>query len=149
MAESIANHFEEEHLRHIFEYFIKYVGSSALDAPGYMNLMPLIQFDYGLWYVQGGMYNLARGLGRLLDDLGVEVRLNSEVASIDRKGNRVTGITLASGETLAADYVVCNMEVIPAYRKLLYEPPAFPKKLEKIAPSTYTPPTLPLLSPVF
>ena len=135
MAESIANHFEEEHLRHIFEYFIKYVGSSALDAPGYMNLMPLIQFDYGLWYVQGGMYNLARGLGRLLDDLGVEVRLNSEVASIDRKGNRVTGITLASGETLAADYVVCNMEVIPAYRKLLSEPPAFLKKLEKFAPA--------------
>ena len=136
MAESIANHFEEEHLRHIFEYFIKYVGSSALDAPGYMNLMPLIQFDYGLWYVQGGMYNLARGLGRLLDDLGVEVRLNSEVASIDRKGNRVTGITLASGETLAADYVVCNMEVIPAYRKLLSEPPAFLKKLEKFAPAS-------------
>lgn len=135
MAESIANHFEEEHLRHIFEYFIKYVGSSALDAPGYMNLMPLIQFDYGLWYVKGGMYNLARGFGRLLDDLGVEVRLNSEVASIDQSGKRVTGITLANGEKLAADYVVCNMEVIPAYRKLLSEPPAFLQKLEKFAPA--------------
>ncbi len=55
-------------------------------APGYMNLMPLIQFDYGLWYVKGGMYNLARGLGRLLDDLGVTVSLNREVASINRSG---------------------------------------------------------------
>lgn len=135
MSESIANHFEEEHLRRIFEYFIKYVGSSAVDAPGYMNLMPLIQFDYGLWYVKGGMYNLARGLGRLLDDIGVTVSLDSEVASIDRNGRRVTGVTLASGETIAADYVVCNMEVIPAYRKLLSEPPAFLQKLKKFAPA--------------
>lgn len=135
MSESIANHFEEEHLRRIFEYFIKYVGSSAVDAPGYMNLMPLIQFDYGLWYVKGGMYNLARGLGRLLDEIGVNVSLDSEVASIDRSGSRVTGVTLANGETIAADYVVCNMEVIPAYRKLLSEPPAFLRKLKKFAPA--------------
>jgi len=135
MTGSINRHFEEEHLRMIFEYFIKYVGSSAHDAPGYMNLMPIIQFDYGLWYVKGGMYNLARGLGRLLEDLGIPVRLNSEVASINKKGGEVTGVTLGNGETLSADYVVCNMEVLPAYRKLLSEPPAFMQKLEKFAPA--------------
>ncbi len=135
MTGSINKHFEEEHLRMIFEYFIKYVGSSAHDAPGYMNLMPIIQFDYGLWYVKGGMYNLARGLGRLLEDLGIPVRLNSEVASINKKGGEVSGVTLGNGETLSADYVVCNMEVLPAYRKLLSEPPAFMQKLEKFAPA--------------
>ncbi|NNM28815.1 MAG: FAD-dependent oxidoreductase, partial [Akkermansiaceae bacterium] len=113
MAESIAKHFDSEHLRRIFEYFIKYVGSSALDSPGYMNMMPVIQFDYGLWYVKGGMYNLARGLGRLLDDLGIPVRLGSEVAAIEKNGRSVHGVTLAGGERLSADYVVCNMEVIP------------------------------------
>lgn len=136
MAESIAAHFEEPHLRSIFEYFIKYVGSSALDAPGYMNLMPLIQFDYGLWYVRGGMYELARGLGRLLDELGVPVHLNSEVAEIGRRGSRVDGITLANGQNIAADYVVCNMEVIPAYRGLLGETGAFVEKLaHRFAPA--------------
>ena len=135
MTGSINKHFEEPHLRMIFEYFIKYVGSSAHDAPGYMNLMPVIQFDYGLWYVKGGMYNLARGLGKLLDDLGIPVRLNSEVASINKEGGEVKGVTLGNGETLTADYVVCNMEVLPAYRKLLSEPPAFMKTLEKFAPA--------------
>lgn len=135
MAESIEKHFENPRLRMIFEYFIKYVGSSAKDAPGYMNLMSLIQFDYGLWYVKGGMYNLARGLERLLSEMGVEVRLDTEVSSIDRSGRDVTGVTLAGGETLAADYVVCNMEVIPAYRHLLGESPSFLRKLEKFAPA--------------
>ena len=81
------------------------------------------------------MYNLARGLGKLLDDLDIPVRLNSEVASINNAGKRVTGVTLADGETITSDYVVCNMEVIPAYKKLLSEPPAFMKKLEKFAPA--------------
>jgi diapolycopene oxygenase len=135
MSESIASRIDEEHLRMIFEYFIKYVGSSAKDAPGYMNMMPIIQFDYGLWYVKGGMYNLASGLGKLLDDLEVPVRLNAPVATINQTGKTVSGVTLESGEVLTADYVVCNMEVIPAYKKLLSEPPQFMKKLEKFAPA--------------
>ncbi len=135
MAGAIARHFEDEHLRRIFEYFIKYVGSSALDAPGYMNMMPVIQFDYGLWYVRGGMYRLAEGLGRLLDELGIGLRLGCEVASISREGRSVRGVVLADGEELAADYVVCNMEVVPAYEKLLGESPRFLKKLRKFAPA--------------
>ena len=123
-------------MRRIFEYFIKYVGSSALDAPGYMNMMPVIQFDYGLWYVKGGMYNLARGLERLVHELGIELRLGAEVSEINRTGARdVSGVTLEGGEELRSDYVVCNMEVLPAYRRLLSEPPAFMKKLERFAPA--------------
>ncbi|MDF1824656.1 MAG: phytoene desaturase family protein [Verrucomicrobiales bacterium] len=135
MSESIYDKFDDEYLRLIFEYFIKYVGSSAKDAPGYMNMMSLIQFDYGLWYVKGGMYNLARGLDQLVTDLGIQTRFNSEVAAINHAGKEVTGVTLKNGETLAADYVVCNMEVLPAYRKLLSEPPVFMKKLEKFEPA--------------
>jgi len=135
MSGAIEKHFDDPYLRMIFEYFIKYVGSSAKDAPGYMNLMSLIQFDYGLWYVKGGMYNLARGLDKLLADLGVKVRLGSEVGEINQSGKTVTGVTLKSGETFPADYVVCNMEVIPAYKKLLSEPPKFMKKLEKYKPA--------------
>ncbi|MEM9017209.1 MAG: phytoene desaturase family protein [Verrucomicrobiota bacterium] len=135
MSESIYKHFDDEYLRLIFEYFIKYVGSSAKDAPGYMNLMSLIQFDYGLWYVKGGMYNLARGLDKLVSDIGISIRFNSEVGSINQSGKDVTGVTLKNGETIEADYVVCNMEVIPAYKKLLSEPPEFMRKLEKFKPA--------------
>ena len=135
MAQSVAEYFDEPHLRDIFEYFIKYVGSSAHASPGYMNLMPIIQFDYGLWYVKGGMYNLARGLNKLIEDLGIPVQLDAEVATINRKGKTVTGVTLKTGQNLEADYVVCNMEVIPAYKKLLSEPPRFMRKLKKFEPA--------------
>jgi diapolycopene oxygenase len=135
MAESIAEHFTDPNLRSIFEYFIKYVGSSALAAPGYMNMMPVIQFDYGLWYVRGGMYALAEGLGKLMSEMGITVHLNADVTAITRKGKTVTGLAFADGENFPADLVVSNMEVIPTYEKLLGEPRRFIKKIEKFAPS--------------
>ena len=60
MTRGIEKRVRNPYLRDILEYFIKYVGSSAEDAPGFMNLMPNIQLEFGLWYVRGGLYELAR-----------------------------------------------------------------------------------------
>ena len=135
MSESIHQRLSDPQLRMIFEYFIKYVGSSAMDSPGYMNLMPMIQFDYGLWYVRGGMYNLAKGLGRLMEEMGIPIHLNADVEAIEKAGKRVTGIRMTDGTVHPSDIIVSNMEVIPAYKKLLNEPVSFTRKLEKFAPA--------------
>mgnify|MGYP000002677774 CR=1 FL=1 len=135
MSESIHNRISDPQMQMIFEYFIKYVGSSALDSPGYMNLMPIIQYDYGLWYVRGGMYNLAKGLGKLIEEMGIEVHLNADVQEIQKAGKQVTAIRLSDGTVHPSDIIVSNMEVIPAYKKLLNEPEAFTKKLAKFAPA--------------
>ncbi len=135
MSESIHQRLSDPQLRMIFEYFIKYVGSSAMDSPGYMNLMPMIQFDYGLWYVRGGMYNLAKGLGKLMEEMGIPIHLNADVEAIEKAGKRVTGIRMTDGTVHASDIIVSNMEVIPAYKKLLNEPVSFTRKLEKFAPA--------------
>ena len=135
MAETIANYFTSPYLRDIFEYFIKYVGSSAYQAPGYMNLMPHIQFHYDLWYAPGGMYQVANGLTKLLHDLQIPVYLDKEVVTIITKGKRVEGIKTKTGDTILADGVVSNMEVIPTYQKLLQEKSGFLKKLDKFEPA--------------
>ena len=135
MSETIAQSFDDPYLRDIFEYFIKYVGSSALDAPGFMNLMPNIQFEFDLWYVKGGMYNLARALQKLAEDVGVKIYLNQEIATLEKKSRRIVSVQSSDGAKHEADYVISNMEVIPAYEKLLQEDRSFMKKLEKFEPS--------------
>ncbi len=116
-------------------YFIKYVGSSPYDAPAMLNLLPYIQFEYGLWYIQGGMYRLAEGMLKLAEELGVQVRCRSEVVEWVVREDRVAEVVLLNGERIAADIVVSNMEVIPASQKLLKRSPAQIKPLEKFAPS--------------
>jgi diapolycopene oxygenase len=131
MHGGVAKHIHDPHLRDVFDFFIKYVGSSAYDAPGFMNCMPTIQFRHDLWYVDGGMYGIARGLGKLMDEIGVKVHLNCEVKRIEKSIRRVTGLEFADGSRIQADIIVSNMEVIPAYRNLLGETGKYFQTLEK------------------
>jgi diapolycopene oxygenase len=131
MHGGVARYLKTRYMRDVFEYFIKYVGSSAYRAPAFMNCLPAIQFRFDLWYVDGGMYNIAIGLRRLMDELQIPIHLNSPIASIKTDQDRVTGIETRDGHFHPADIVVSNMEVIPAYRELLNEPAKFVKKLEK------------------
>lgn len=135
MHGGVAKHLRTRYFRDIFDYFIKYVGSSALRAPAFMNCLATIQFRYDLWYVDGGMYNLATGLRRLMDEIGIAIHCGSEVSRIRREGRRVTGIETRAGGFHAADIIVSNMEVIPACRELLEEDPASLRQLRKFEPA--------------
>jgi len=97
--------------------------------------MPHIQFEYDLWYVQGGMYKLAEGLKRLAEEMGIRFVLGAEVSELARDGRRVTRVVTKSGTAFEAEYVVSNLEVVPAYRRLLGESEAFLSKFTKFAPS--------------
>ena len=139
MSGGISRIVENRYLRDIFEYFIKYVGSSAADAPGFMNLMPHIQLEFGLWYVQGGLYQLARAFERRLQETGVRVHFNHRVVKIEKASDRVTGVVAQQHDqsyiSLSADYVVSNMEVIPASKSLLNEPHKKLKRLSRFEPA--------------
>lgn len=135
MHGGVKKHLKTAKMRDIFDYFIKYVGSSAYRAPAFMNCLPAIQFRYDLWYVPGGMYGIAQGLGRLMSELGIRVHLNSEVTEIRREGERMTGVVTAADGFIPADIVVSNMEVIPAYERLLGEEDSFMKSLAKYEPA--------------
>jgi len=134
MHGGVARHLKTRHMRDIFDYFIKYVGSSAYHSPAFMNCMPTIQYRHDLWYVDGGLYGIALGLQKLMNELGITVHLNSEVTAVRKQDGRVTGIE-TNGSFHPADIIVSNMEVIPAYEKLLAEDDAFLKTLEKYEPS--------------
>ena len=135
MDQGVRRFISNPKLVEILDYFIKYVGSSPYDAPALMNLLPYIQFEYGLWYVKGGMYGMAQAMEKLALELGVRIRLYAEVADIETAESRATAVVLQDGARLAADIIVSNMEVIPAMRELLKATPVELKALQRFAPS--------------
>ena len=50
---------------------------------------------------------------------GVDVRLGAEIAAIEGDGDRVTGVTLADGETLDCDILVVGIGIVPAVGPLI------------------------------
>jgi phytoene dehydrogenase-like protein len=60
----------------------------------------------GAWgHVIGGMGAISQAIARSAEAAGAVIRTDAEVVSIDVKGGRATGVTLASGEQLEAPIV--------------------------------------------
>ncbi len=131
MTQGVERFIKEPHLRDMMKFFIKYVGSSSDNAPAIMNLLAYSQLGYGEWYVEGGMYNIARGLRRLMDELGIEIHLETEIKEILIEMDKAVGVQTSDGTIYPSDYVISNMETIPAYKKLLPENRNLIRKYEK------------------
>lgn len=132
MYDAIKKRVSNPNLRTMLSYFIKYVGSSPYDAPAVLNMMIYMQHAQGVWYVPGGMHGIASGMVKLGKELGVSFHTGEEVKRLHRDGDkRIAAAELADGKKVTADYFISNMEVIPAYEKLLEEEPKYIEKLEK------------------
>lgn len=105
----LGQHFADPRLRQLFGRYATYCGSSPWLAPATLMLVAHVEQD-GVWLVEGGMHRIATVLADLIARHGGSVRTGAEVAEILVAQNRVAGVRLADGETIAAAHVVCNAD---------------------------------------
>jgi phytoene desaturase len=119
----------DPHLVQLFDRFATYNGSSPYRTPGAFNIIPYVEARFGGWYVKGGLYQIARALGRIAEELGVEIQLNCEVTGIqqavavvyDRRnplGDETFSVEYTGGSA-QFDHVICNQDVLSAYPRFL------------------------------
>ncbi len=120
-ARVVDKHVRDERLRAVLYQYATYSGASPWKAPATLCVIPHAEMHFGGWYVRGGMYELARALRELAETRGVEIRTGVGVRRITTDNGRASGIELADGTRESADAVVCNRDVISAYRDLLPE----------------------------
>lgn len=119
VAEGTKKRLNNPHLEQLFNFFVMYVGSNPYQAPAILNQLIFVQLGLGIHYVTGGMYNIAVGMKQLLDELRVDIQLNSPVDHLVLEGKTVTGVRTTDGTLYEADIVVSNLEAIPVYRNLV------------------------------
>lgn len=73
----------------------------------------------GAYYPRGGGQTLSAAFGEVICSHGGVVRSNAQVARILIEGGKATGVVLTSGETIRADTVVSNADIIRTYRDLV------------------------------
>lgn len=73
----------------------------------------------GAYYPRGGGQMLSAAFGEVIRGHGGVVRVNAQVERIMIEGERATGVDLTTGETIRADTVVSNADVIRTYRDLV------------------------------
>ncbi|MCM3126979.1 phytoene desaturase family protein [Paenibacillus provencensis] len=138
MAQSTDKFLKDKHLKQLFNFFIMYTGSSPYRAPAVLSQLVYVQLGLGIYYVDGGMFNIAKGMLKVLDEQGVTIHTNAKVTKINTKEKVATGVTLQDGTVLDADLVVSNLDAIPTYHSLLKDQNGAlnsAKKLSKFAPT--------------
>lgn len=132
----VSKYFKSERLRRVFTFGSMYMGMSPYEAPGTYQLLQYTELAEGIWYPVGGFHAVVQALVNVCERLGVDFRLNTAVKEVltSADGRTATGVRLASGETLNADVVVVNADLVYAYNNLFPESKV-PKTTTKYAKS--------------
>lgn len=110
MDAGIARHVHTRELAWILRRYATYNGSDPRRAPGTLNCIAHVELGLGVHAVKGGIFELARALRRVAERRGARFRFGARVERLEVVGGRVVGVTLATGERVAADAVVCNAD---------------------------------------
>ncbi len=106
---STARYFRDPRLRQLFGRYATYCGSSPFAAPATLMLVAHVE-QQGVWYVDGGMHQLALQLAALAERQGARLRYRTEISRIHLQSGRVSAVQTRDGERIQVDAVVCNAD---------------------------------------
>ncbi len=115
----VSSHVSDEKLRTIMSFHPLLVGGNPFAASSIFCLIAFLERKWGVHFAMGGTGSVVAGLVRLVEGQGGTLHFGAPVASIDVAGGRAAGVTLESGEKIAADVVVSNADAAWTYRHLV------------------------------
>lgn len=121
VASVVRKHVPDERAAQMIDHFTQYVGSSPEASPAVLCGIAHMQTEEGVWYPMGGTRAVPLALAKLAEELGVDIRTECDVDSIETIGSAVVGVKLTSGEVIATDAVVSNCDSVRTHRELLRE----------------------------
>ena len=112
-------YLKDERLRRAFSIQPLLVGGNPFNTTSIYSLIHYLERRWGVHFPRGGTGALVAAMGRLMQEVGVNVRLNQEVQKICIEDGQVTGVQFANGDSVAADLVICNGDPAQIYRSLV------------------------------
>jgi len=120
LAPKVASFFDDERLRRIFSFQAMYAGVAPHEALALYAVVTYMDVVEGVVVPVGGVHAVATGLADAVTSRGANLRLGAPVTRILRGvDGSVSGVEVGDDERVAADVVVCNVDLPVAYRALL------------------------------
>lgn len=104
-------------LRLVVERFATYAGADPRRAPAALAVAGYVEHAFGAWHVRGGIFELVRALERRVLALGGEIRYETPVDRVLRRGARASGVATPAG-AVDADWVLWNGDALALARLL-------------------------------
>ncbi len=134
LAPKVNEYLKDPRTQRVFSFQAMYAGMSPFDALAIYAVIAYMDSVAGVYFPKGGMQAVPQAMADAAAKHGVEFRYDTEVASVETRGDRATAVVTVDGERIAADVVVLNPDLPIAYRDLLHREPWSIRRL-KYSPS--------------
>lgn len=127
-------YLRDPRLRMLLDSYATSRGSDPRRAPAALACIPYVEQAFGAWQVRGGLRVLADATRARAERCGARFMLGASVARIHLEGGVVRAVELGSGERIACDVVVSDVDASVLYSSLLARPEQ-QRRLRKATPS--------------
>jgi phytoene desaturase len=117
----VSRFVRDEKVRQVLTFHPLLIGGNPFQTTSIYTLIHYLERHWGVWFAMGGTAAIVDALLGLFARLGGSIRYSTTVARIHADNGRTTGVRLTDGTDLNADVIVCNGEIVQAYRTLLPE----------------------------
>ena len=129
-------------IRQAFSIHPLLVGGNPFSTTSIYALIHYLERKWGVYFAMGGTGALVAALRSLMERHGITIKTNTDITAITTAGNKVTGVTTATGESILADRIICNGDPPVIYKELLPQTgrkhtKALPEKLTKYSMGLY------------
>jgi len=114
----ISKYVQNEQLKQMISFQTLYIGVSPYNGPSLYTMIPMIEFFYGVWFIKGGMYTMAKSMERVFLEMGGKIFYQSPVEEIVIENQVAKGIKV-NGKIIHSDYVLCNADFPYALKNLV------------------------------
>src|SRR5690554_4501252 len=83
---------------------------SPYNGPSIYTIIPMIELFYGVWYIKGGIYQIAKAMEKRFLEFGGHIYLNQDVDEILIKDKRAYGIKIGD-QKIYYDAVLSNADL--------------------------------------
>ncbi len=129
LSPKVNQYLKDPRLQRVYSFQAMYAGVSPQQALAIYAVIAYMDSVNGVFFPEGGMHALPRGLAAAAQKHGVEIHYNTEVASLEKSAGRVTAAIAKDGRRFECDAIVLNPDLPVAWKTLLDREPATIKRL--------------------
>ena len=127
---SISKFIKDKRIHQMISFQTLYIGVSPKNGPSLYTIIPLIEMLYGIWFIKGGMFSMAKGMERLFVEMGGHIHYEQAVDEIIIENGFAKGVKTGN-EKILSDYVLCNADFPYAMKNLVQNESAKGKYTDK------------------
>jgi phytoene desaturase len=116
----VKKHFKNPKLIQLLEFPVLFLGAKPENTPALYSLMNYADLSLGTWYPMGGMNQIASGMTKLAEELGVKIQSNANVEKIVALNGHASSL-IVNGIEHKIDLVVAAADYNHVEQKLLPE----------------------------